>query len=346
MIEQETTHQEEQDGKKPINVFISYKREDNLFNHLIRVVNRTFDLLNSDEKYYPSTDFKAVPFLDCNSIEYGEKWETKVESSIKDSDMLLAFVTSSYITSKACRHEYTYFNTMRDTKKQLCIPVFWSSQKKAEEELKRPDNKAFDEQNTREDAQKVWNQIAEFNGFEGILPKLVDVLAKANDTDYDYVESCIATWLADRIFKVSEPILTGKINKENDEENDADETNVASIDGITLKIQAKNIKATCIYSTKDRGYIVKAGSELVKELTATCPASVPKRREEYKDVIDDSFVLTKDIPFKSPSGASSFVLGRSSNGKDDWKTEDGKKLGELLDEEKKKKEAKTAKQQQ
>ncbi len=331
MSDQDSRQQENQDGKKPINVFISYKRDDNLYNHLIRVVNRTFDLLNSDKKYYVDTNFKAVPFLDCNSIGYGEKWETKVESSIEKSDMLLAFVTSSYITSKACRHEYTYFNAMRDTKKQLCIPVFWSSQKKAEEELKRPDNKAFDEQNPREEAKEVWNQIVEFNGFEGILPKLVDVLAKANDADYDYVESCIATWLADKIFKVSEPILTGKINKENDEENDAEKANIDAIAGITFRVQTKDIKATCVYA-KDRGYIVKAGSGLVKNLTATCPASVPKRREQYKDAIDESFVLKKDIPFKSPSGASSFVLGRSSNGKNDWKTEDGKKLGELLNE--------------
>ena len=71
-------------------------------------------------------------------------------------------------------------------------------------------------------------------------------------------------------------------------------------------------------------------------MTATCPASVPKRREQEKDAINEDFVLVKDLVFKSPSAASAFVLGRSSNGKEDWKTEDGKKLGELLKEEKEK----------
>lgn len=332
---------ETQRDKKPINVFISYKREDNLYNHLIRVVQRTFALLNESDRYYANTAFKAVPFLDCNSIEYGEKWETKVESSIKDSDMLLAFVTSNYITSKACRHEYTYFNSVKDAKRQLCIPVFWSSQDKAERELTRPDNKEFNEQNTREDAKNVWNQIVEFNGFEGILPKLVDVLAQANDTDYDYVENCISTWLADRIFKVSEPILTGKINKESEEDNEIGGISAKLIDGITLRLQAKGVDATCV-CTKDRGYIVKSGSELVRDLTATCPTSVPRLREQYKDSIDDAFVLKKDIAFKSPSGASAFILGRSSNGKEDWRTEDGKKLGDLLKEEEEKGEPSTS----
>ena len=307
-------------NKTLIKVFISYKRDDNLYNHLIRVVNRTFDLLNNSEKYYKGTDFEAEPFLDCNSIGYGENWKTKVESSVKDSDMLL---------------EYTYFNEMKNTKKQLCIPVFWSKKDETELKLNRADSKEFNDSNTQKDAKMVWDEIVEFNGFEGVLPKLVEVLAKANDSDYDYVESCIATWLADKIYKVSDPILSGEINKEEDEENEADKIESEKIAGIVLKAQSKGIKATCI-CTKDHAYIVKAGSELVRDLTATCPASVPKRREQEKDAISEDYVLVKDLAFKSPSAASAFVLGRSSNGKEDWKTEDGKKLGELLKEEKEK----------
>lgn len=166
-------------NKTLIKVFISYKRDDNLYNHLIRVVNRTFDLLNNSEKYYKGTDFEAEPFLDCNSIGYGENWKTKVESSVKDSDMLLAFVTSNYIMSKECRHEYTYFNEMKNTKKQLCIPVFWSKKDETELKLNRADSKEFNDSNTQKDAKMVWDEIVEFNGFEGVLPKLVEVLAKA-----------------------------------------------------------------------------------------------------------------------------------------------------------------------
>ena len=41
-------------------------------------------------------------------------------------------------------------------------------------------------------------------------------------------------------------------------------------------------------------------------------------------------VLLHDVPFDSPSGASGFVLGRPSNGWDDWKDADGKKLSEIV----------------
>ena len=41
-----------------------------------------------------------------------------------------------------------------------------------------------------------------------------------------------------------------------------------------------------------------------------------------------SFTNTKHHAI-SPSGASSFVLGRPSNGWDDWKDADGKKLSEI-----------------
>lgn len=40
-------------------------------------------------------------------------------------------------------------------------------------------------------------------------------------------------------------------------------------------------------------------------------------------------VLIEDYAFTSPSSASSYILGRSSNGWDDWKTADGKKLSEV-----------------
>jgi hypothetical protein len=36
------------------------------------------------------------------------------------------------------------------------------------------------------------------------------------------------------------------------------------------------------------------------------------------------------VPFDSPSGASSFVLGRPSNGWNDLKDADGKKLSEII----------------
>jgi len=41
-------------------------------------------------------------------------------------------------------------------------------------------------------------------------------------------------------------------------------------------------------------------------------------------------VFQKDYEFSAPSAASAVVLGRNSNGKDDWKSDDGTKLKDLL----------------
>lgn len=46
-----------------------------------------------------------------------------------------------------------------------------------------------------------------------------------------------------------------------------------------------------------------------------------------KIIVNRSFVI--DYEFKAPSAASAVVLGRPSNGNDDWKTEDGRKLKEI-----------------
>ena len=44
---------------------------------------------------------------------------------------------------------------------------------------------------------------------------------------------------------------------------------------------------------------------------------------------DGKYYLTKVISFKTPSGASDFVLGGSTNGWSDWRDKDGKTLDEL-----------------
>ena len=46
---------------------------------------------------------------------------------------------------------------------------------------------------------------------------------------------------------------------------------------------------------------------------------------------DDKYVLNEDLIFKTPSGASSACLGRSSNGYDVWKTEAGVTLKSYLE---------------
>lgn len=77
------------------------------------------------------------------------------------------------------------------------------------------------------------------------------------------------------------------------------------------------------------GVVVLAGSTIREKIFPSCSQYAISVREANKDYIDENWALKKDILFRSPSGASSFVLGSSSNGSDEWKTEDGKTLGEV-----------------
>lgn len=74
------------------------------------------------------------------------------------------------------------------------------------------------------------------------------------------------------------------------------------------------------------GLVVLAGSTIRKTLVPSCPDYVKSVREDNKDYIDENNILQKSILFKTPSGASSFVLGAPSNGNMEWQTEDGRTL--------------------
>jgi hypothetical protein len=74
------------------------------------------------------------------------------------------------------------------------------------------------------------------------------------------------------------------------------------------------------------GIVVLAGSAIRKEVVPSCPEYSLKMRAANKDNIDQDYRLLKDLLFKTPSGASAFVLGAPTNGNVEWKTEDGRTL--------------------
>ncbi len=95
----------------------------------------------------------------------------------------------------------------------------------------------------------------------------------------------------------------------------------------TFFIKKRGANARAVQTAE--GFIVLSGSVLSKDAVPSCPDSAINAREKYKSVIDENMVLLKDIPFKTPSGASSFVLLRSSNGNVDWITEQGITFGKF-----------------
>ncbi|MEO8034829.1 MAG: DUF4357 domain-containing protein [Acidobacteriota bacterium] len=50
-------------------------------------------------------------------------------------------------------------------------------------------------------------------------------------------------------------------------------------------------------------------------------------------IAGDGYVFTQDYVFTSPSTAAGVILGRSSNGRVEWKTKEGKTLKELQEAE-------------
>ena len=97
--------------------------------------------------------------------------------------------------------------------------------------------------------------------------------------------------------------------------------------GLSRKIKRsqRNIEAYC--KRTNEGFVVLAGSQIEETDSGSIPDAIKELRERCKqnNEIKDG-VLTRNYLFKSPSYAASFVLGMTTNGKVDWKTEDGTSL--------------------
>lgn len=79
----------------------------------------------------------------------------------------------------------------------------------------------------------------------------------------------------------------------------------------------------------NEGFVVLAGSKIRGDTVPSCPNYAILMRDENKEHIDENLFLKEDVLFRTPSGASSFVLGASTNGYIEWKTKDGKTLREV-----------------
>ena len=95
----------------------------------------------------------------------------------------------------------------------------------------------------------------------------------------------------------------------------------------------KVIEATCERTTE--GFVVLEGSQVEIKDSPYLPASLKEMRQNLiaSRVIQDGVLKEKQL-FSSPSYAATFLLGMQTNGRTDWKDQDGrtlKELEELLD---------------
>lgn len=100
----------------------------------------------------------------------------------------------------------------------------------------------------------------------------------------------------------------------------------------SLILKGQNVDAIGYVAIE--GFIVAKGSKATTiEVPSIPPAIRTARAQMVKDGLftkdENSFVLTQDYTFTSPSKAGCIFLGRSCNGRVEWKNGDGKTLKEI-----------------
>ncbi len=114
-----------------------------------------------------------------------------------------------------------------------------------------------------------------------------------------------------------------------------EQTKVTGRKGRDLILKAKGIEARGVDSAQ--GFVVRAGATAVKTEVKSIYVSLSNLRQTLvkKGVLEDdgeTLRLAQDYTFSSPSTAAGVLLGRSSNGRVEWKNSKGLTLKEIQDE--------------
>lgn len=102
-----------------------------------------------------------------------------------------------------------------------------------------------------------------------------------------------------------------------------------------LFLKAKGIEARGVDGAE--GFVVRSDSQAVKSEVASIHAYLKELRQTLlaQGVLQDSgtiYRLTQDYTFNSPSTAAGVLLGRSANGRVEWKDAKGRPLKEIQEE--------------
>ena len=106
----------------------------------------------------------------------------------------------------------------------------------------------------------------------------------------------------------------------------------APVQSRVLHLRAKGVEAQGLETAE--GFVVRAGSAAVKREAPSCHAYLKELRAALVEngvlkPLGDGHTFTQDYVFASPSTAAGAVLGRSTNGRVEWKTNDGKTLKQI-----------------
>ena len=86
------------------------------------------------------------------------------------------------------------------------------------------------------------------------------------------------------------------------------------------------------YDECPKQFVLVKGSVIASEVVSSFKATAARQKfiKEHCKIDKGRVVLQHNVPMDSPSGASGIILGRPSNGWDDWKDSDGNKLGSVV----------------
>lgn len=127
-------------------------------------------------------------------------------------------------------------------------------------------------------------------------------------------------------YKVLEAFNKPVLTQENVEKNENKETLK-----FHLERTIKNVgKVIADGNRTSEGFVVLSGSMIASTDDNTIPVILKERRAKANITHG---ILQEDMLFSSPSYAAMFVIGKSANGQTSWKTEDGRTLKEIEEEE-------------
>ena len=105
-------------------VFMSYSQADD--KHLKGHFSNVRELVSSEFRFQTGRDLRI--FQDTRGIGLGENWQDRLNVEIDTTDLLLVFLTPSYLSSEACRTELSRFlsNESRLGRNDLVLVVYFA----------------------------------------------------------------------------------------------------------------------------------------------------------------------------------------------------------------------------
>ena len=87
------------------------------------------------------------------------------------------------------------------------------------------------------------------------------------------------------------------------------------------------------YDINSKQFVLVKGCIIASQVVPSFKSIASRQSfiDEHCKKENGQIILQHDVPMDSPSGANGIILGRPSNGWDDWKDADGNKLGNAIE---------------